>query len=133
MKPTLATINNFSRQEIFNFVATHLLTQGKQSYDRNTGTCQYRGPGGRKCAVGALIGDEAYHPGMEGAHVKALVKEHKIEAADDMVDMLWDLQHIHDRGGVGDAVGYWKRSLSTYASNNGLSDAVVLSHGATIE
>ena len=63
-----------SAQELFNRVATHLLTQNEQSMVREDGPggavyCKYRGPRGLKCAIGALIPDAAYRVQMEGERV----------------------------------------------------------------
>lgn len=53
-------------QEIFDHVAKHLLKQGRQSRDPDTGECRYRGPDGTMCAVGCLIPDGEYTPALEG-------------------------------------------------------------------
>lgn len=61
-----------TRQEIFNQVAEHLMTQGAQSVIRSKNLeriCAYRGDGGLKCAIGCLIPDDYYSPDMEGAGV----------------------------------------------------------------
>lgn len=50
-------------QEIFDKVATHLLTQGCRSVDEN-GRCMYR-MGSLRCAVGCLIEDPYYRPELE--------------------------------------------------------------------
>jgi hypothetical protein len=62
------------------------------------GDCQYRGPGGKRCAVGLLIPAEAYRPGLEGVVVR-----HFFEEADvldmpegfDLYDLL-SVQGCHD-------------------------------------
>jgi hypothetical protein len=54
-------------QEIFDKVALHLLTQGRPA--RESGSCKYRTPGGRKCAIGCLIEDDQYTPKMEGLRI----------------------------------------------------------------
>jgi hypothetical protein len=65
------------RQETFDKVARHLLTQGRRSAELNPmvsgGVCRYRSPDGTKCAVGALIPDELYSADMEGRSVIGLV------------------------------------------------------------
>ena len=53
---TLANINEFADQEIFEQCATHLLQQGKQAKGEG------RGRKCLKCAVGCFIPDEDYSP-----------------------------------------------------------------------
>ena len=55
-----------TRQEMFDIAAKHLLTQRVRSVDPVTGSCRYRGPQGRMCAIGPMIPDEKYSPDMEG-------------------------------------------------------------------
>lgn len=54
-----------TNQEIFDKVATHLLSQGKRSALGGVG-CAYRGDGGLQCAIGCLIPDELYRYELEG-------------------------------------------------------------------
>ena len=54
-----------SLQDIFDFVATHLITQSVVSEDAS-GQCVYRSPDGLKCAIGCLIPDDAYRGNLEG-------------------------------------------------------------------
>jgi hypothetical protein len=56
-------MNFKSKQALFDFISNHLLRQGKKSNDLTS--CLYRGPGGRKCAVGCVIPDELYSDAME--------------------------------------------------------------------
>lgn len=53
-----------NHQEIFDRVVDHLARQKAPAID-DQGNCVLRGEQGRKCAVGALIPDNAYHPNME--------------------------------------------------------------------
>lgn len=46
-------------------ITDHLVAQGARSKDPATNQCTYRGAEGAKCAVGVLIPDELYHPGIE--------------------------------------------------------------------
>lgn len=66
------------RQEIFDTVATHLLTQGHKAFDLN---CKYHAKNGDKCAIGVLIPDELYDPVIEGfgvaSSVSALFRERR--------------------------------------------------------
>lgn len=101
-----------NRQEIFDKVAAHLLTQKAKSLkvSRNDGItgeeCRYRGMRGMKCAVGCLIPDELYNPDMEGKRVGALLEhfpqlhpfffdEHETLPTE-TISLLDELQGIHD-------------------------------------
>lgn len=110
------------RQQIFDIVKNHLLTQGKRSYGCAGGStsigCKYR-LGELKCAVGVLIPDELYRPKMEGRSVAALIsfvdsnpsqyrlpewfKEHR--------HLLEKLQVIHDT----DEPDQWAQALRQLA------------------
>ena len=53
-------------QQLIDDIATHLLTQNRKSVDAHPHViqCMYRFEG-LKCAIGALIPDDLYNPGME--------------------------------------------------------------------
>jgi hypothetical protein len=112
-------------QEIFDKVATHLLTQGRQSLvDENIfGGCAYRGHDGTRCAVGCLISDEAYTPNIEGQGVyqydvlAALAASGVIDVVDRRFDLLAQLQDIHDYS----APDNWAYELEGVAHTFGLS------------
>lgn len=55
---------NSTPQEVFDYVAKHLIKQGKQAVAGSN--CAYRSPEGLSCAVGCLITDEEYNVNMEG-------------------------------------------------------------------
>lgn len=112
-------------QEIFDKVATHLLTQNERSVA--LGTCMYRGTGGMKCAIGCLIPDDRYLPWMErrsveypgiseAAGVGPVPDE---DETDDWLPM--QLQHIHDN----ESPAEWRNSLRRLAIKRGLSPAVL--------
>ena len=52
----LSNLAQASTQEVFDFVAIHLLTQNEKSGDDQV--CYYRSPTGLKCAAGCLIADD---------------------------------------------------------------------------
>lgn len=59
-----------TNQEIFNTVVAGLASQGFErslcsASELTCFSCALRGEGGKKCAVGWLIPDEKYFPGME--------------------------------------------------------------------
>ena len=93
-------------QEIFDTVATHLFTQGERAgifvdEDDDSGPefeCRYRTPQGAKCAVGVLLPDEVYDPGMEGSSVQGIC-EGSFQVPSwiaSTLSLLMDLQHVHD-------------------------------------
>lgn len=58
-------------QEAFDKVVDCLADQGGPSIDLSTGTpsCRYRGPDGRRCAVGCVLPDDKYDSSFEGVRV----------------------------------------------------------------
>ena len=107
-------------QEIFTKVATHLLTQNKQSLSESLQSCRYRGMGGTMCAVGCLITDDAYDREIEGYRsssgvVIMALEESGIDGRAAM-DLLHDLQFVHDRTPVAN----WQRELLRVAEKHDL-------------
>jgi hypothetical protein len=87
-------------QEVFDAVARHLLTQGKQSYSYERGECMYRGDGNLKCAVGALISDDEYDSEMEEKPVEDLHRKGMLPGRlAPHLGLLERLQHAHDQAG----------------------------------
>lgn len=101
----------YTPQEAFDKAVAGLRAQ---NYERSFahGMCLYRAPGGNKCAVGHLIPDELYFPGLENAGARQIVDgnlctepetaedQRKLEVLGDMlrptVGMLAHLQRLHD-------------------------------------
>lgn len=114
-----------NRQETFDTVKRHLLTQNRKG-SNSLGRCKYRGTGGTKCAVGALIPDQLYKKAMDGASaggIYALVEcfpemylALDIERPED-IRFLCDLQNIHD----GYDVELWPEELEDFARNHKLN------------
>lgn len=66
-------------QEIFEFVITHLANQGSQSnFEYSPLKCAYRGSNNKRCAVGCLLPNDVYQPGMEGRAVENLIESSKV-------------------------------------------------------
>lgn len=107
-----------TQQEMFDRVAVHLLKQGTASVDRY-GKCSYRGTAGRMCAIGVLIGDDEYSPGMEGLYVSELFGVGAIGPGN--LDLADDLQRLHDSVSPDE----WGHELAEVANCFGL-DASVL-------
>lgn len=102
-------------QAIFDTVCDHLAKQKRMAQD-NFGGCQYRAPGGLKCAVGALIPDHLYDKGMDDTStrqdgyvyggsvsyvadgVRAGIYSKDLRFIVDNVSLLDDLQKVHDAG-----------------------------------
>lgn len=114
-----------NRQEVFNRVAAHLLAQGEQSVSED-GSCMYRAPNGRACAIGCLITDDAYTSNLESNGAKSVailsalarsgVLENTYNVAYEDAELLAKLQHLHD----GRDPETWLYELQLLADNNGL-------------
>lgn len=111
-----------NKQEVFDKVASHLLTQMKPSTEPDPGpetglrgACYYRSPEGLKCAIGCLIPDELYDPKFEGKRVSILpidiLRYIGVETDEDLL-FLRRLQKIHDEY----SVELWKVKLKKFAS-----------------
>ena len=90
-----------TNQEMFDKVCAHLLTQLSTSLD-DTGTCLYRGPDGKKCAIGCLIPDELYTEDLEKKEIRTLLdysignSELSAYLSQFNKDLLIRLQKTHD-------------------------------------
>lgn len=102
-----------TKQEIFDIVAKHLLTQNCKALGLD-GRCSYRGDAGTKCAVGILISDEEYYPEMEGFNVTGLKLPDRLLPH---IDFLTRFQIIHDGCNVED----WEALLLNTAKKYHLS------------
>ena len=115
-----------NNQEIFNKVATHLLTQSDKALDEK-GDCMYRGLNGTSCAAGCLIPDELYEPEMENESilnlandfpdVKAYLRMHRR----DTLRLIDRLQNVHDA----EPVEYWYVALDATAADFDLNTEVL--------
>ncbi len=110
-------------QELYNKVATHLLTQNKKSVE-NYIDCKYRGDNGLKCAIGCLIPDELYTPEFEGLKLcnlpSVLLESIGINSVS-CKSLASDLQTIHDHW----SVNHWKSELERLAVHYDLNYAVL--------
>ena len=90
------------RQEMFDKVARHLLTQ-KMRAELLIGDCRYR-LGNLSCSIGCLILDDAYNPLLEGLEVAdpsvlAALRASGVKPLNrQTIHLLEDLQEIHDNG-----------------------------------
>ncbi len=119
-----------NKQEVFDKVANHLLTQNRKAI--NTGNlspyvkCVYRTKDGRKCAIGCLIPDDQYDPHIEGcspnvnpdqavssggAMLSKILISQLGELTEQDYQFLRELQFIHDTC----EVQYWRDDLTRTA------------------
>lgn len=123
-----------TKQEVFDKVATHLLTQNKRSLEGTS--CVYRAKDGSMCAAGCLIPDEEYTPALEGWQITACYESFDYRGLvpprpefeklfsgweRSVVNFLRELQEIHDDMPVAD----WCAHLRTAANSHGLNTDVL--------
>jgi len=86
-------------QDLFDFIARHLFTQGARSAD-DRGQCLYREQTQNlKCAIGAVIPDDAYNLDMEGNTIYALCTYNMVtlpKYISKYQRLLGNLQEVHD-------------------------------------
>lgn len=120
----------YTMQEMYDVVARHLLTQGKQAggrIDNVFGTLSgygslYRAPDGTRCAIGCLIPAYAYTPKIEGMTVSQLLaRVPSMRRYIPYEDLARGLQDTHDRY----QPESWPRKLRQVARAHNLNDAVV--------
>lgn len=122
------------RQEVFDTVTRHLLTQGKKAEEFPSRTCVYHSPKGLKCAIGCLIPDSLYSPDLEGKTAHSLVIWYTLEEAKvvpaisptshkgtSIRTFLSDLQNIHDTYSPEE----WRYQLRALATRYKLSTRVL--------
>lgn len=113
-----------NQQRIYERVRDHLLTQNAKSQVNLPVQCLYRGPAGRKCAVGCLITDENYDEALEG-HGLGYEDDIVLNAVEASIDdtlgdsdilLLNCLQRVHDNV----EVSQWPAALAVVAEMFGL-------------
>ena len=93
-------INNYSLQEVIEFVAYNMIKQNQQAavFTRfgDVSSCHLRF-NGKKCALGWCIPDDKYSPDMEeNSEVSTFMDEYKIHPSNDVTNLLTSLQTLHD-------------------------------------
>ena len=106
------------KKQVFQTVATHLLTQNSKSVEgSDLGNCRYQNDDGKQCAVGVLIDSKNYKPELEGNATDALEVIQAVEKSLDTHitrpdrDLLCKLQDIHDYS----SVEGWREELEELA------------------
>lgn len=108
----------WTRQEIFDKVASHLLRQNAKSVvTAGAIGCSYRGIEGRKCAIGILIDDDEYEPEMEGRSVGKLLDFPQCSWMWQHQGFLRELQNIHDTFPPEE----WEDNLIRFSENHNLT------------
>ena len=111
---TLKNLNKHSAQQVFDQVATHLLTQNEKSMADNGRYCAYHAQSGLKCAAGCLIAENEYQHDFEDQGWCSLSSHGKVPPKHDK--LIDELQTLHDES---DAEN-WKRELTEFATENSL-------------
>lgn len=110
--------HNWTEEQLFDYIAEHLLFQSKKSTSIvtiNTMTdefCAYRGDNGTACAAGCLIPDDLYKEKMEHKNWENLTcafpllqpKNKKLEI------IIKNMQHLHDTM----LVEEWKEKIKEF-------------------
>lgn len=124
-------------QGIFDHVVEALAAQGVKAQrvvgDRST--CQLRGAGGTKCAVGHLIPDAAYQESFEalgslmdmpGVKTNPIIAalDARIERSPQMRRFLIRLQEAHDENYTGEWLPCWRAKMRKIAKAYNLSTEV---------
>lgn len=110
--PETAAVPLMTDREVLDRVSAHLLAQGRRSETRDGASCRYRvgdhARGVLRCAVGCLVPDALYDPGMEGRSVRSEAMRHALESVGALPpsgaepprsreDLLVNLQNVHDQ------------------------------------
>ena len=110
-KITIHNLEEKTAQEVFDFVAKHLLTQKKKSQRNAIGSkdCMYKSPEGLTCAVGCLIPKKDYTYDIEYRGVEDMLEYYDVVSKHEM--LLTHLQLVHDT----EEVENWQEALNIKA------------------
>lgn len=97
-------------QDQFNFMVAHLRQQGCASVPVDGMGCAYRGTDGRKCAVGCLIPDSTYTPGLEAKDAYQIAPLLNTLGLDS--GLCYAMQNVHDHTPPSD----WEREFRHVAT-----------------
>lgn len=118
----------FTAQNIYDKVATHLFTQGRRS--RFGSSCMYRDDLGNSCAVGCLIPNDEYLYEMEFRDADRLISMFKdrvpsIAAMEPFKDLLSHLQYVHDSSYNWSDTSTMRRALKEIATSRNLDPSIL--------
>ena len=95
---TLATLHEYSAQQVFDYISNHLLTQGEKCQeidDIGDGpSCKYRNSDKQSCAAGCLIGPMEYTMDFEGKDWGTHVNDGRVP--DVHHGLISSMQKVHD-------------------------------------
>jgi len=119
---SLNSLNQATKQEVFDHVARHLLTQKERSIiEGQVEACAYLGIGGLKCAAGCLITTEEYakynFAELEGDGWQSISDDLNLEHG----NLISRLQDIHDTYDPDE----WKKGLHYAAKDYELHTGVL--------
>lgn len=109
---TIATLPNHTDQEVFDYIANHLLSQGQKCQDFNDDSspvCVYRNSDNQSCAAGCLFGPGEYKPSHEGNNWVGLRDKGIVPGFH--CELITALQRIHDTR----AADEWYKELNQLA------------------
>jgi hypothetical protein len=116
-----------NKQEAFDKAVKGIILQGGPSRE-GTG-CLYRGPDGKKCAIGHLIPDELYDPDMEGRgmSIHAFTKFAAILGWNESdIKFLSGLQETHDNASMSrDFINDFIEYAAMFAAGHNLKTSVL--------
>ena len=105
-------MNEATSQEVFDFVAKHLLTQNKKSITNIDGViahCLYKSSNGLNCAIGCLIPKESYDSEIEQMDLSNVLDYFEVDTKHDI--LLESLRLVHDDQDVEN----WQEALNDTA------------------
>jgi hypothetical protein len=117
---TLKTLPQATAQQVFDQVATHLLTQNAKSYDESLEACVYKGPNNLSCAAGCLIANDEYNINFEEKGWGTLIEDYYVPATHQY--LITELQILHDQK----CVEEWPETLWKVAMQYELNADVVV-------
>jgi hypothetical protein len=110
-------------QQIFDRAWTHIVAQGKRAVN-DEGSCLYRGENGLRCAIGALITDEAYTKDIENLTVlnipKEVLRQSNLPTSIGGCRFLAEIQGCHDYPIDGGFIDEFKKRMREVAAEYNL-------------
>jgi hypothetical protein len=109
---TLATLHEYTAQEVFDYISNHLLSQAEkcEGFDDDMNpVCVYRNTSNQCCAAGCLISPEEYGESIEGKDWNTLMNNGKVPVIHH--GLISSMQKVHDTHKADD----WYKALKEVA------------------